>query len=104
MKAKDILEWICRESINGDYLNVVDVPEEGENEWEQNEEWWYNHFGMCPPFPVVSGKYLYFYASQVFPNVYDSNGCECDADAQIELPNEDNMWGYDYINLYKLED
>ena len=98
MKTKDILEWVCKESINGEFLDTIEVPDEGVEPWEQNEEWWLGHFGMCPPFPIPRGKYLYFYTSQVFQNVCDSSGCECDADAQIEL------WGDDYINLYKLED
>lgn len=40
MKAKDILRWIINESIEGEYLNTIDVPNEGDESWEQNESWW----------------------------------------------------------------
>lgn len=98
MEAKDLLKWIIAKSINGEFLNIIDVPEEGENEWQQNEEWWINQLGMYPPYPIEAGKYMYFYASQVL-------GAELeDPDAEIEICNADNMYGYDYIYLYKLED
>lgn len=98
MKAKDLLKWIIDKSINGEFLNIIDVPEEGENEWQQNEEWWINQVGMYPPYPIEVGKYMYFYASQVL-------GVELeDPDAEIEICNADNMYDYDYIYLYKLED
>ena len=98
MKAIEILEWICRESIEGELLNIVDVPEEGESSWEQNEFWWTQMFGACPPHPVSAGKYLYFYESNMSRcDVYDSRGSYYEPDAMIES-------GSDYIHLYKLDD
>lgn len=91
MKATEILEWIVKESINGEFLNLVDIPEEGGKEWQQNEEWWYDWCGSCPPHSIPSGKYLYYYTSAI------SEICNVQPDATIEFPNED-------IYLYKVED
>lgn len=99
MKAIDILEWIVKESINGEFLNLVDVPEEGNEEWEQNEGWWLNQFGMYPPCPIEKGKYLYYYTSAIDEEI--DNGCYVQPDATIELSDEH---GFDYIYLYKVED
>ena len=101
MKATEILEWIVKESINGEFLNLVDVPEEGEEEWQQNEEWWNTWCGSCPPHSIPSGKYLYFYTSSM-PTSWGEDYMY--PDAQIELCNTGDMYDYDYINLYKLED
>lgn len=100
MKAIEVLSWIVNESIEGEFLNIVDVPEEGDNEWNQNEEWWVNQFGMYPPCPIEDGRYLYYYQSTVCDTIY-FNGQYHVPDAQIELPTED---GFDYIYLYRLED
>lgn len=100
MKAIDILEWIYRESIEGELLNIIEVPEEGENEWEQNEEWWNNMFSAFPPHPIAAGRYLYYYQDAICDTIY-FNGQYHAPDAQIELPTED---GFDYINLYRLKD
>lgn len=35
MKAKSILDWIVKESINGELLNMIEVPAVGDEEWEQ---------------------------------------------------------------------
>lgn len=92
MKSIDILDWICRESIDGEFLNMVEVPEEGEHEWEQNEDWWINQFGNYPPYPIAAGKYLYRYGDTI---------CHQAPDAEIELATMD---GFEYIYLYQLED
>jgi hypothetical protein len=101
MKTTDILEWIVKESINGEFLGIIDVPEEGSDEWEQNENWWIHQFGFCPPHSIPSGKYLYFYVSQM-PTSWGEDYMY--PDAQIEICNTGDMYDYDYINLYKLED
>ena len=102
MKAIEILDWICRESIEGEFLNIVEVPEEGEHSWEQNEEWWTNMFGACPPHPIIAGKYLYYYRSSFYGEyITDNHGNITLPDAEIELPTESD---FDYIYLYKLED
>lgn len=101
MKTKDILEWVVGESINGEFLNFVNVPEEGENEWEQNEEWWNNMFGACPPHSIPAGRYLYYYDSS-YPYAIHYEGKSCfNPDVQIEIPVDD---GFDYIYLYKVEE
>lgn len=104
MKAKVFLEWICRENIRGELMGMIDVPKEGDHEWEQNEDWWYDHFGMTPPAPIAEGEYLYFYVTQVDCDVTTDDGVIVEPDAQIELCNMDNMYGCDYINLYKIND
>lgn len=102
MKAIDVLKWICDASIEGELLNIVDVPEEGNEEWEQNKEWWYNTFGNCPPHAISSGRYLYYYQSSgIDAGIPNSRGQWEDTDAEIEIPTEG---GFDYIYLYKLED
>lgn len=97
MKAKDILEWIVRDEVEGKFLHTIVVPEEGDEEWEQNEEWWWDTLGFVPPCPIEPGKYLYFYVSEVANDIWDSNGGYCEPDAEIEAYN-------DYIHLYRLED
>lgn len=99
MKTKDILEWICRESVNGENLNCVDIPEE---EW-QTEEWWINMFGNCPPAPIAEGRYLYYYLVSVGDSI-EVDGRLIEPDAEIELSDPDSMFGVDYVYLYKLDD
>ena len=102
MKAKDILKWICRESINGEFLNLIEVPKEGDNEWEQNEDWWNDTLGACPPFAIPSGTYLFYYASSgIDAGIPNASGRWEDVDQEIEIPTDR---GFDYIYLYKLED
>lgn len=101
MKAIEILKWICRESINGELLNTVDVPEEGDSEWEQNEGWWKNMFGNEPGSPLSKGTYLYFYDCDVEHTIKDSKGAYVAPDALIEISKDDN---FEYIYLYKVED
>lgn len=101
MKAIDILDWIVRKSIEGELLNIIVVPNEGEHSWEQNEEWWTQWCGACPPHPVEQGGYLYYYESQIDEYITDANGNIKEPDVTIELPTDS---GFDYIYLYKLED
>ena len=100
MKAINILTWIVKESIEGEFISFVDVPEEGENEWEQNEGWWNTWCGSCPAHPIQSGHYLYYYQSAICDTIY-FNGQYHEPDAQIEIPTDN---GFDYIYLYKVED
>ena len=90
MNAKQVLEWIVKESINGELLSFIDVPEEGDNEWEQNEDWWLNEMGGIPPSSVPSGRYLYFYEAIV------DNTLEI-ADVEIETNG-------DYILLFRIDE
>ena len=100
MKAKDILRWIINESIEGEYLNTIDVPNDGDESWEQNESWWLETFGGLPPMPIAAGKYLYYYDSAICEAIHTTEKT-FKPDAQVELSVED---GFDYIYLYKLED
>ena len=95
MKAITILEWIAQ-NIAAEYLGIIDVPEEGDTEDIQNEEWWCTMFGNCPPSPMPSGKYLYYYESQI-SNIINYE----QPDTQIEIPTAS---GFDYINLYNIEE
>lgn len=98
MKAIDLLFWIIRESINGEFLNFVFVPKEGEKEYEQNEEWWMRGFGACPPYPIPEGKYVVFYCSEVDnTDITDGDGAYYAPDAMIETDD-------DTICLYKIND
>lgn len=92
MKANEILKWVVDNSISGEFLGIVDVP----NEPWQNEEWWIDYFGNCPPSPISAGKYLYAYESQV------SEIIDLDETTQIEMPLEHG--GFDYIYLIKIDD
>ena len=71
MKAIQILKWAVRESINFEFLNFVDVPDEHDKFMPQTEEWWQNFCGGCPPAPIAAGKYLYFYRDQYDEINYD---------------------------------
>lgn len=100
MKAKDLLDWLCQSSMDCKNVNMIDVPDEGYGEKEQNVAWWLDTFGGLPPYAVESGKYLYYYES-VYPYSVCING-ECYMpDAQVEIPDTN---GFDYINLYLIED
>lgn len=101
MKARNILKWVVKESINGEFLGMVIVPNEGDEEWEQNEQWWIDMFGGVPAGPIEEGEYLYFYSSQIPDGIHTDAFGYAEPDAQIELP---QRHGWDYINLYKLED
>ncbi len=90
MNAKQVLDWIVKESINGEFLSFIDVPEEGDNEWEQNEDWWQKEMGGIPPSSVPSGRYLYFYEDIV------DNTLEI-ADVVIESLG-------DYILLFRIDE
>ena len=95
MKANVILDWIVRESIQGEFLGVIDVPDEGDVVCPQNEEWWWDSFGALPPAPIPAGKYLYYYTSQINDEINDDNGYHS-PDAEIED-------GDGSIYLYRIE-
>ena len=100
MKAKIILRWIVNECINGEHLNTIDVPNEGDNEWEQNEEWWLDTVGGVPPYPIPAGKYLYYSEAMVGDEIHLPDQ-HFDPDATIEMP---MVKGWDYIYFYKIDD
>ena len=68
MKAMTFLLWICRENATGEELLMIDVPTEGTEEWEQNEDWWKHQIGALPEKTVPAGRYMAIYESQYFDN------------------------------------
>lgn len=97
MKTKDVLKWIVKQSIQGELLGTCNVPEQGEAEWQQNENWWWRFCGGLPPAPVESGEYLYYYTSQI-PDFIETEQGAFHPDAEVELSCGS------YIYFYKLED
>ena len=97
MKKSKILDWILDNGVNPILLQRINIPEEGDDEDKQNEEWWIDLFGGAPSAPVMPGKYLYYYASRIFTD-------KPEYDFQIEICNADNMFGYDYVNFIRIEE
>lgn len=98
MKAIDILKSIaCRDYKEND-LQFIYVPEEGTEEWEQNEEWWWNEVGALPPKPIESGTYVYFNPNQVEFTMYDKYYTEVEPDVMVELTY------MEYLYFYKVEE
>ncbi len=93
MDIKKILSWIVEDSINGEFLSIIDVPEEGDESYEQNEGWWISMLGACPPYPVKPGKYLYFCTDSI------SDYCFPDEDYDAEVDAGDDC----RFLLYKIE-
>ncbi len=93
MDIGNILSWIVDKSIDGEYLGIIDVPEEGSEDYEQNEKWWMRTIGECPPRSIPSGKYLYFYTDCI--SCYDIPDFQPDA--------EIDSYGGVSIYLYKIE-
>ena len=98
MKAKEILEWAVRNSINFEDFHLIDVPSVIDPYTPQDEEWWNDMVGACPPSSIQEGKYLLYYKSS-----YDEINFNGDTervfqpDAEIELSD-------DTLYLYLIED
>ena len=71
MTAKEILKWAIVESINCEKLMTIDVPEPGENEWQQNEDWWRFMVGGVPPYEIPSGEYILYWEYDIPSGIYD---------------------------------
>ena len=95
-KATKLLEWICRGSVLGENLFIVDIPEN--NEFESQEEFMIQYFGNSTPFEIPGGKYLYYYRSSE-DWATDQKGNYIEMDAEIEIPTND---GFDSIYLYRI--
>ena len=100
MTYREVLDWVIRHSINGEFLNIIEVPKEGNECGGQNYEWWMQMFGALPDEPLAEGIYLYFYTSQINDNIDDNFGHVVEPDKSLRL----FVNGYDWINFYKLED
>lgn len=71
MTAKDILRWAIVESVDCEKLLTIDVPEPGDSEWEQNENWWVGMVGAAPPNDIPSGEYILYWESSIPDGIYD---------------------------------
>lgn len=86
MKSREILAWAEKNSVNFEHIILLDVPSENDEFCPQNEEWWNNEVGGCPPAPIAEGIYLMYYRSQY--DEIDYNGkyaATFPADAEIEV-------------------
>ena len=101
MKAKQILEWIVSESVSGEDLGFVDVPDENDAFTPQNEEWWLNFCGGLPPKAIPAGHYLYYYREQ-YDEITDEHGNIMEPDAEVELSGNNGYFSPMY--LYLIED
>lgn len=98
MKQQTILDWIVRESINGEHLGFVDVPAENDKYCPQKEEWWLSFCGGVPPKPIPSGHYLYYYREQ-YDEIKDKNGNIQEPDCEIEISSNGHI---ETMYLYKI--
>lgn len=98
MKTIDVLKSIACCDYKENDLQIVYVPKEGENEWEQNEDWWMREIGAMPPSPIESGTYVYFNPNHVEFTMYDKYYEVVEPDAEVELTY------MEYLYFYKLED
>lgn len=100
MTYREVLDWVIRHSINGEFLNIIEVPQKGNECGDQNDGWWMRMFGALVGEPLAEGKYLYFYTSQIPDNVDDNLGHVIKPDKSLRLFGN----GYDWINFYRLEE
>jgi hypothetical protein len=98
MKATEILEWIVRESIEGEDLLLIDVPSVDDEDVPQDDEWWYNMIGESPEEMVDAGRYLVLYPNDARDFICTSTK-EYVPDATI-LFND----GETIVYLYKVEE
>ena len=47
------------------------MPEPGDSEWEQNENWWVGMVGAIPPYEIPSGKYILYWECSIPDGMYD---------------------------------
>lgn len=88
MEAKKLLGLLMPGSI-------INVPEVGDGEDEQNEDWWINNAGGVPPSSIPAGVYVCVVNSWLS----DASGV-IRPDAEVELFG----YGWNVLNLYKIED
>lgn len=99
MKAMSILLWICRESFSGEDLIITDVPEQGAEEWEQNEGWWQHQIGAVPERMAPAGKYLTIHEGRYFDNadsyMYDDDYKRVEPDVTLTFEDDGkHVWLY----------
>ena len=71
MTAKEILKWAIVESINCEKLLTIDVPEPGDSEWQQNENWWVWTVGAAPPNDIPAGEYILYWEHDIPDGICD---------------------------------
>lgn len=96
MKANDILKWIVYANVDGDKLYITDIPCEA----LQTEDWWYDHFGACPPAPIPEGRYLNYSYNEIREEINHPSFGYISPDAEIEFYDK----AFDVIYLYKIDD
>lgn len=64
MKAREILDWIIKYSLNGEDLNSVEIS--AGDEFESQSDFILHFFGCSPDKVIQPGEYLYVY-SDILP-------------------------------------
>lgn len=98
MKAIDILDWIVRESIEGEDLLLIDVPSVDDEDVPQNDEWWNNMVGESPEKMVDAGRYLVLYPDDARDFICTPT-MEYVPDATIRINDGETI-----VYIYKVED
>ena len=98
MKAIEILDWIVRESIEGEDLLLIDVPSVDDEDMPQNDEWWYNMIGESPEEMIDAGIYLVLYPDDARDFICTPT-MEYVPDATIRINDGETI-----VYLYKVED
>ena len=86
MEAKKLVRLLAED--------VLNVPEEGEGENLQNEDWWIENVGGLPPASIPAGDYVC-----VFDTMLEDETKTYQPDAQVEMFGSDS----EVLNLYKIE-
>ena len=98
MKAIDLLEWVVSESISGEDLLILNIPQDAD------DEWFVNALGNKPDKKLTEGKYLLYYESSLGIEWIVTRFGKQEPDATIDAGYTDAKECWDYIHLYKLED
>lgn len=94
MKAREILDWIIKYSLNGEDLNSVEIS--AGNEFESQPDFILRFFGCSPDKVIQPGEYLYVYSDVLPEDFYVSEFLK---DADLVLDCEDCK-----IYLIRIED
>ena len=86
MEAKKLVRLLAED--------VLNVPEEGEGENLQNEDWWIENVGGLPPASIPAGSYVC-----VLDMMLSDAAQVYQPDAQVEMFGSDS----EVLNLYKID-
>ena len=90
-----IINWFCYESIEGEHLQVVEIPNNDSD--NSQERWIMDYFGGCIPSEIEGGKYLCYCRNDLGDWVHDGFGY-IEPDGEVEINGGD-----DYIYLYRID-